>query len=106
MGTSLDTRDRKTVSVEQFVSIELFGRAYTFKASGEVSEAQEVADYLSEQVEKAQTAAESPSKLDALILTALNIANDYFRMKRSREDLSRDIDRRCQDLIEHIDTST
>ena len=42
----------------------------------------------------------------ALILAALNIANDYFRMKRSREDLSMDIDRRCQDLIEHIDHNT
>jgi len=92
--------------VDQFVSIELFGQAYTFKASGEVSEAQEVADYLTEQVEKAQTAAESPNKLDSLILAALNIANDYFRLKRSREDLSRDIDQRCQDLIEHIDSNS
>ena len=92
--------------MEELVSIELFGQAYTFKASGEVSEAQEVADYLSEQVEKAQAAAESPSKLDALILAALNIANEYFRMKRGREDLSRDIDRRCQDLIENIDSNT
>ena len=92
--------------MEELVSIELFGQAYTFKASGEVSKAQEVADYLSEQVEKAQTTAESPTKLDALILAALNIANEYFRIKRSREDLSKDIDQRCQDLIEHIDSST
>ena len=91
--------------MERLVSIELCGQAYTFKASGEVSEAQEVADYLTEQVEKAQSAAESPSKLDTVILAALNIANDYFRMKRSRADLSRDIDRRCQDLIEHIDSN-
>lgn len=92
--------------MEQLVSIELFGQAYTLKASGEVSEAQEVADYLTDQVQKAQAAAESPSKLDALILAALNIANDYFRMKRSQESLSRNIDRRCQDLIEHIDNNT
>ena len=92
--------------MEKLVSIELFGQAYTFKASGEVSEAQEVADYLTEQVEKAQAEAESPSKLDTVILAALNIANDYFRMKRGRADLSRHIDRRCQDLIEHIDANT
>jgi len=91
--------------MEQLVSIELFGQPYTFKASGEVSEAQEVADYLTEQVEKAQSVAESPSKLDTVILAALNIANDYFRMKRSHADLSRSIDRRCQDLIEHIDSN-
>jgi cell division protein ZapA (FtsZ GTPase activity inhibitor) len=92
--------------VDRLVRIELFGQAYTFKASGEVSEAQEVADYLTKQVEKAQATAESPSKLDAVILAALNIANDYFRMRRSREDLSRDIDGRCNDLIAHIDANT
>jgi len=91
--------------VDRLISIELFGQAYTFKASGEVSEAQEVANYLTKQVEKARTAAESPSKLETLILAALNIANDYFRMRRSREDLYRDIDRRCNDLIEYIDAN-
>jgi cell division protein ZapA len=92
--------------VDRLVSIELFGQAYTFKASGEVSEAQEVANYLTKQVEKAQAAAESPSKLDAVILAALNIANDYFQIRRSCEDLSKDIDQRCNDLIAHIDANT
>jgi cell division protein ZapA (FtsZ GTPase activity inhibitor) len=92
--------------VDRLVSIELFGQAYTFKASGDVSKAQEVANYLTKQVEKARTAAESPSKLDAVILAALNIANDYFQMRRSCEDLSKDIDQRCNDLIAHIDANT
>ena len=91
--------------MERVISIELFGQAYTFRASGEVSQIQEVADYVAGQVEKVQAAAEAPSKLDTLILAALNIANDYFEIRRSRQELVKDIDRRCKNLIEHIDTN-
>jgi len=91
--------------VDRIISIELFGQAYTFKASGGVSQAEEITNYVAEEVEKAQAAGEAPSKLDTVILAALNIANDYFEVRRSRQDLVRDIDRRCKSLIEHIDTS-
>jgi hypothetical protein len=38
-------------------------------------------------------------------LAALNIANDYFEMKQGREELVKDIDRRCKVLIENIDAN-
>ncbi len=91
--------------MDRLISIELFGQAYTFKASGGVSQAEEITNYVAEEVEKARAAGEAPSKLDTVILAALNIANDYFEVRRSRQDLVRDIDRRCKSLIEHIDTS-
>lgn len=91
--------------MDRLISIELFGQAYTFKASGPVSQAKEVANYVAEKVEKAQVAGEAPSKLDTVILAALNIANDYFEVRRSRQDLVRDIDQRCKGLIERIDAN-
>ncbi len=91
--------------MDRLISIELFGQAYTFRASGPVSQAEEVANYVAEEVEKAQTAGEAPSKLDTVILAALNIANDYFEVRRSRQDLVRDIDQRCKTLIERIDAN-
>ena len=93
------------VSVDRLISIELFGQTHSLKASGQVSQAEEVANYVAEHVEKVRAAAEVPSKVDALILAALNIANDYFEMKRSHQDLAKDIDRRCKALIEYIDTN-
>jgi cell division protein ZapA len=91
--------------VDRLISIELFGQAYTFKASGEVSQVQEVANYVAGQVEKARAAADAPSKLDTLILAALNIANEYFEIRRSRQELVKDIDQRCKILIKHIDAN-
>ena len=89
--------------MDQIVNIELFGQAYSFKASSQVAYAQEVADYVAEQVEKARAVSEAISKFDALILAVLSIANDYFEMKISRQDLVRDIDDRCKVLIDHLD---
>ncbi|MBW1895778.1 MAG: cell division protein ZapA [Deltaproteobacteria bacterium] len=91
--------------MDELIEIELFGQAYTFKASGQVSEPQEIADYVAGQVGKARDAAEAASKFDALIRTVLNIANDYFEMRRSRQSLVRDIDDRCQVLIDHLETN-
>ena len=69
----------------------------------DVAQVQEVANYVAGQVEKVRSAAEAPSKLDTLILAALNIANDYFDVRRNRQVLIDDIDQRCKVLIEHID---
>ena len=91
--------------MDRTISIELFGQAYTFRTSGEVSQVQEVANYVAGQVEKAGAAAEAPSKLDTLILAALNIANEYLEIRRNRQELIRDIDQRCKILIEHIDNN-
>ncbi|MBW1740619.1 MAG: cell division protein ZapA [Deltaproteobacteria bacterium] len=93
------------IFVEQLISIELFGHAYTFRASAQVSQPEEVANYVTGQIEKAWAAAEAPSKLDTVILAALNIANDYFEMRHSREGLVKDIDQRCKILIEYIDSN-
>ena len=99
------TLNQRDLLVDRLISIELFGQAYTFKTKGEVSEVQEVADYVAGQVEKAGAAAEAPSKLDTLILAALNIANEYFEIRRSRQELVEDMDQRCKMLIEHIDNN-
>jgi len=94
------------VSVDRLINIELFGQTYSFKTSGQASQAEEAAHYLADHVEKVRVVAEAPSKVDTLILAALNIANDYFEMKRGHQVLAKDIDQRCKALIEYIDTNT
>ena len=91
--------------MDRLITIELFGQTYTFRASGGVSQPEEVAGYVAGEIEKARAAGETPSKLDTVILAALNMANDYFEMRRSRQELVRDIDERCKVLIEHIDVN-
>ena len=89
--------------MDRIITIELFGQAYTFKADAQLLHAEKIASYVVEQVRKAQASADVPGKLDTVILAALNIANDYFEMKRRRDALVNDINRRCTVLLENID---
>ena len=91
--------------VNRIVRIELFGQAYEFKAEAKGIHAEKIADYVVQEVERAQSSANVPGKLETLILAALNIANNYFEMKERRDNLSRDIDQRCRTLIENIDAN-
>ena len=91
--------------VDRIVRIELFGQAYELRAEAQRIHAEKIADYVVQEVERAQASANVPGKLETLILAALNIANNYFEMKERRDNLSRDIDQRCRTLIENIDAN-
>jgi cell division protein ZapA len=91
--------------VDQRISIKLFDQAYTFKADAEASEVDKIANYVVAEVEKAHASAKVPGKLDSVILAALNIASEYFEIKRGREELLRRIEDRCNALIENIENS-
>jgi cell division protein ZapA (FtsZ GTPase activity inhibitor) len=91
-------------SLEQFVRIELFGSPLTLKAETDATNAQEVADYLVEEVAKVEQRLEVASVRNTqnavLILAALNIINEYFDLKRDHQELLRKISRKNEDLIQ------
>lgn len=94
--------------MEQLVTIELFGRPFTFKAESEVKHLKEVADFLVQEVsrvEKLQSSqSKSTSKLAIMILTALNLSNDNMEMKKSHSDVLKDISERTTELIHRLDS--
>ena len=93
--------------MEQLVKIELFGQPYTFKAESEVSEAETVADYLVNEVnrvaEQQSQQSSNINKLAVMILTALNIANENMELKRQQSILLRDISERSAKLMRTLD---
>ncbi len=72
--------------MEELVTIELFGRSYTFKAESEIMMAKDVADYLVKEVSRVETQqsikSSNISKLAIMILAALNIANENMELKK------------------------
>ncbi len=95
--------------MEEIITIELFGRRYTFKAEQEVSNAVEVADFLVKEVDRIQKQISGKSsnmdKLTILTLAALNITNGYIELKKENSDLLQNISKRSLALIESIDGS-
>ncbi len=93
--------------MEQLVTIELFGRPYTFKAESEVKHAKEVADYLVREVKRVEALQSNQSsditKLAIIILAALNIANENMEIKRDRTNIFNTISSRSAKLIHTLD---
>jgi len=93
--------------LEQLVTIELFGKPYSFKAKSEVKKAKEVADFLAEEVSRveSQQSGESStaSDLTTLMLAALNIAHQNLELENNYSELRQDIAERSAKLIRKID---
>jgi len=92
--------------LEQLVTIELFGKPYTFKAESEVEKAKEVANLLTKEVsrvESQQTGEPSTaSQLTTLMLAALNIAYQNMELENNYSNILQDISERSAKLIRKI----
>jgi cell division protein ZapA (FtsZ GTPase activity inhibitor) len=95
--------------LEEFVKIELFGQPYTFKAESEATEAKRVAESLVKEVARVETQQSKKSsditKLATLILAALNIANENFKLKRNYSSLLEKLSERSAGLIGMLDAN-
>ena len=93
--------------MEELVTIELFGKPYSFKAKSEVKKAKEVADFLAKEVSRveSQQSGESStaSDLTTLMLAALNIAHQNLELENNYSKLRQDIADRSARLIRKID---
>ena len=94
-------------AADQFVTIELFGQPYTFKAESEGKEAKEVAEILVKEVDKIQKQqsdqSSTMSNLTIMILAALNIANENMELKRNCSRFLDEISQRSSGLIRRLD---
>jgi len=93
--------------LDDIVTIELFGDTYRFKTEAEIENARKVAEYLVNEVEKVekQLAEKSTAMLRfrLLLLAALNISSDYFKLKSNHKDLLEDLSDRLVSINEKID---
>jgi cell division protein ZapA (FtsZ GTPase activity inhibitor) len=95
--------------LEQLVTIEIFGQAYTFKAESESTKAKEVADILVREITKVQSQQPGKvsdlNKLTIMILAALNIANENLELRVGQTELLQGIAQRSQELISALDVA-
>ncbi len=93
--------------MDQLVTIELFGKPYTFKAESEVNKAKEVADLLTKEVSRVQSQqsadSSATSQLTTLMLAALNIAHQNMELENNYSKFLQDISERSAKLIRKID---
>lgn len=94
--------------MDQLITIEVLGQAFSFKTDSDVSGAKAVADFVTKTVDqiKSQCAhkAPTPDKRAILILTALHIASEYFDLKNKHQELLQDINQRSENLLNALES--
>lgn len=90
------------------LTIEILGQPFTFQTDTDVADARTVADFVVKSVDQAKSQCinntPTPDKRAILILTALNISNELFDLKRKYQQLLQDIDQRSAHLLNTLET--
>ena len=84
------------------VEVEIFGQRYSLKSEVAEEQVKKVAAYVDRKMREVAEGTKSVDSFHILILTALNIAQEYLQEKGSREDLVQRIEDKTDRLGEFI----
>ena len=82
--------------------VEILGKTFYLKSEADESHINEVAEFVKQKLETVQNS-QTMDIISAVILTALNIADDYIQLKSERESLVNSIESRSLRLTSVID---
>ncbi len=84
------------------VKVTILGRDFILKSEAEEQYVAQVADYVKMKLEAVQQN-QAMDVISAVILAALNIADDYFQLRNERESLVNSIEERALSLSDVIE---
>ena len=85
------------------VRVEILGREYVVKSDDEKGRVEKIAAYVNQKIQEISGGPQTISTLNAAILAALNIADDYFRVLEEKGGNRQDYESRAEHLITMID---
>jgi cell division protein ZapA len=88
----------------QPVRVRIGDQEYLIKAKDHEDQALRIAEYVNEKLKEIEDNAQGLSEKKAVILAALNIAGDYFQLRKERDELLALIRQRTEALIYNIDS--
>ena len=86
-----------------YVKVKILDSEYVLKSEEEFQEVYRIADYVNQKMKEVKNNTEGLSEKKIAILAALNIASDYFRLLKEKEELIDMIGRKAEQLIRYID---
>lgn len=93
---------KQNEKMKSAVKIEILGREYNIKSDEEEERVKKVGEYINRKVREITQMSPNISTLNVVILTALNIANDYFDILEEKEELKRELGAKTGRLAELI----
>ena len=93
------------VALGKPVKVKILDKEYLIKSEdGDFEKVYKIAEYVNEKLKEINDNSEGLSEKKTAILTALNIASDYFNVLEERDGLLADIRQRSKALIHNIDS--
>ena len=83
--------------------ITILGQKLVVKSESDQDYVVEVAHFVDNKIKEIIQNTKSVASLNVAILAAMNIADEYFRLKRDRDKKFEIVEKKVQDLIELID---
>ncbi len=82
----------------------ILGRTLPLKVNGNEDYLREVVEYVNRKVDEVKGKSAGTTDLNVALLAILNIADDYFVALGKQRAVFSQIEQRCDDLIEYIDS--
>ena len=89
----------------QQVKVKILDNEYVLKSDEDVEQVYRIAEYVNDKLKEVKENIEGLSDKKTAILVALNIASDYFQLKKEREEELGHISRKTETLIQNIEAA-
>ena len=88
------------------IKISILGKEYSIKSDLERSYLNQIGEHLNQKVEQVLKTTKTVATLNVLVLAAMDIANDYFKVRNLNEELTGMVEDKSGNLIDYIDSET
>ena len=88
------------------VKVSIFGQEYTVKAPADPAYIQSIAEYVNSKMKEVQDelpTAQSSTRI--AILASMNITDELFNIRKTKENVKSEVDAKISSLVELIDES-
>ena len=92
--------------MEKPIKINILGSEYYIKSDeNDIDNVYRIADYVSQKLKETSESSEGLSERKTVILTALNIASEYFQVLKERDELQKKVREKSESLILSINNN-
>jgi cell division protein ZapA len=85
------------------VKVTIFGQAYTINGDAPRDYILQLADYINQKMEQVSACSADINPTQVAILAALNVADEYFQLKKLKTGVDSEVERRTMALISMLD---
>ncbi len=88
--------------MKNVIRLEILGREFTIRSDEGEERVKKIGEYVNQKIQEITNDGKTVSTLNAAILAALNIANEYFELQERQKVLTRSVEDKSGHLVELI----